>query len=176
MSANDEAIFPWIRAEKEFIRDAVRQGIPMIGICLGAQLIAGALGARVYRNAHKEIGWFPIMAAPRTGSSFSFPEQCLVFHWHGETFDLPAGAVRLASSKACQNQAFQVGRRVMGLQFHLEMTPEGIRDLVDMCRGEPVPGEHVQEESELCQIAVANCSRTNSIMDELLSYVTGTPF
>jgi GMP synthase-like glutamine amidotransferase len=173
MSVNDEVEFPWLRVEKNFIRAAVRVGIPMIGICLGAQLIAGALGARVYRNTHPEIGWFPITAAPNEGDCFRFPESSLVFHWHGETFDLPPEAILLASSEACKNQAFQIGRHVLGLQFHLETTPECLQSLVSNCRQELIPGLYIQSEQILPQVADATYSNINNIMNELLSYVTG---
>ena len=175
MSANDESALPWLRPEKEFIRDAVRRGIPMVGICLGAQLIASALGARIYRNACKEIGWFPIMSAPYTENSYRLPKTCCVFHWHGETFDLPTGAVLLARSKATENQAFQIGRHVVGLQFHLETTPESVRALVDNCRGELIPGQYTQTEKKLLQTAVATYTRINYVMSALLSYVTSAP-
>jgi GMP synthase-like glutamine amidotransferase len=172
MSANDEAVLPWIRREKEFIRNAVRNDIPMVGICLGAQLIASALGARVYRNTQTEIGWFPIEATPRTENSFSFPKQCRVFHWHGETFDLPSGSVHLARSRGCENQAFQIGRHVIGLQFHLETTPESIRRLIENCHGELIPGEYVQTEREMQQMEDATYNKVHSIMEDLLSYIT----
>jgi GMP synthase-like glutamine amidotransferase len=123
MSANDD--LPYIRTELDLIRQAVSLGKPLLGVCLGAQLIAKALGARVYANPVKEIGWYPVYwtdaARPLSGSD-------IVFHWHGETFDLPPGAELLASSDACRNQAYRVGRNILGLQFHLEVTPEMIAD------------------------------------------------
>ena len=121
MSVNDEEELDWLRPEKRLVRDAVARGIPVLGVCLGAQLIASALGARVYPGAAREIGWFPIRGLPDVAPGFRFPPECLAFHWHGETFDLPAGAVRLASSAGCENQAFQVERNVIALQFHLEL-------------------------------------------------------
>lgn len=172
MSVNDEATLPWLRPEKEFVRAAVAHGVPVIGICLGAQLIASALGARVYRNAAKEIGWFPIRATAGGADTFCFPEQCTVFHWHGETFDLPAGAVRLAQSAACQNQAFQFKRHVIGLQFHLETTPESAGAILDNCGDELVPGPYVQTEAELRQVAAGAYAGINRLMGEVLSYVT----
>jgi GMP synthase-like glutamine amidotransferase len=123
MSVNDEDEFPWLVSEKQFICEAIHLGKPILGICLGAQLIASATGARIYRNSLKEIGWFPIYGISSNDRSiFSFPPSVQVFHWHGETFDLPSGATRLAKSDKCENQAFQISKSVIGLQFHLETT------------------------------------------------------
>ena len=135
MSVNDEDVLDWLRPEKQLVRDAVARGIPVLGVCLGGQLIASALGARVYPGAASEIGWFPVHGVPDVAPSFQFPPEILAFHWHGETFDLPAGAVRLAGSAACENQAFQVGRNVIALQFHLETTPDNVEAL-----GRALPG------------------------------------
>ncbi|MDE3167155.1 MAG: type 1 glutamine amidotransferase, partial [Acidobacteriota bacterium] len=109
MSANDDLAY--LRTEEEFIRGAAERGTPVLGICLGAQLIARALGGAVRRNPEKEIGWFDIGFGPEAAGDalFSGLGKETVFHWHGETFDLPAGAVRLASSERCANQAFRVG-------------------------------------------------------------------
>ena len=129
MSANDD--LPYLRAELALIEQAAKAGTPLLGVCLGAQLIAKALGARVYRNRVKEIGWFPVSwnsaaASDPLFAGLSAPET--VFHWHGETFDLPPAAEWLARSEACAHQAFRVGANVYGLQFHLEVTPEMIAD------------------------------------------------
>ena len=146
MSVNDEREHPWLASEKEFIRQSIGLGLPVIGICLGAQLIANALGARVYPGRHTEIGWFPVEAVAADGDVFQLPDGLTAFHWHGETFDLPDGAVGLAKSEACDNQAFQIGRNVVGLQFHLETTPRSAAQLLQHCGHELVPGEFVQTE------------------------------
>lgn len=129
MSANDD--FPYLRRELDLIGEAIARNLPVLGVCLGAQLIAKALGARVYANPVKEIGWYPIQwseAAARDPLHRGLAGRDTVFHWHGETFELPAGAERLASSEACRNQAFRVGSNIYGLQYHLEVTPEMIAD------------------------------------------------
>jgi GMP synthase-like glutamine amidotransferase len=128
MSVNDD--LPFLRQEMDFIRQAIAQRQPILGICLGSQLIACAMGATVRRNAAKEIGWYGLQFTPAAADDrlFAGLSQETVFHWHGETFDLPPGAELLASSNLCRNQAFRAGEHVYGLQFHLEVTPEMIAD------------------------------------------------
>lgn len=172
MSVNDEVLFPWLRPEKDFIRTAIERGIPILGICLGAQLIASALGSQIYQNREKEIGWFSIDATDNMPNIFCFPEKSMVFHWHGETFDLPARAIRLARSAACENQAFQVGQRVIGLQFHLETTPDSVRAMIDNCNNELLPGRYVQTEVQLLEGARSFCADNNALMERILSFIT----
>lgn len=174
MSVNDEADLPWLVAEKRFIREAIEEEKAVLGVCLGAQLIASAMGALVYPNEEKEIGWFPISPVQTTTSHplFTFPGESLVFHWHGETFDLPRGAIQLARSIACENQAFQLGRRIIGLQFHLETTPESIRDIVSNCRSELAPSRYVQSEAEILAAHASTYQAINPQMDEVLKFVT----
>jgi GMP synthase-like glutamine amidotransferase len=129
MSVNDG--LPYLEQEARWIAEAVEAGRPVLGVCLGAQLIAKALGARVYPNPVKEIGWFEIELTAEGAADPLFagagPRET-VLQWHGETFDLPAGARWLASSSACRHQAFRIGRGSYALQFHLEVTPEMIAD------------------------------------------------
>ena len=169
MSVNDERDLPWLKDEKAAVRKAIESDIPVLGVCLGAQLIASALGAQVYRNEVKEIGWFPIQAV--SGSSFQFPSECTVFHWHGETFDLPEGATPLARSEACEHQAFQLKRNVIGLQFHLEMTPGSALAMVENCRHELVPDRYVQSEAELRAVPDSQYAAANKLMNEVMSYL-----
>ena len=171
MSVNDEQKLPWLKPEKQFIRDAISREIPVLGVCLGAQLIASALGARVYRNCFKEIGWFPIRGVQVPDGVFSFPDECPVFHWHGETFDLPEGSIRLAESAGCKNQAFQLKRNVIGLQFHLETTPANAAALLDHLRDDLTPGPHVQTEAEIRKVPAAFYQTIHSIMNDVLSYL-----
>lgn len=171
MSVHDHDKFPWLIPERDFIRSCIEAEKPVLGVCLGAQLIASALGAKVYPNHTKEIGWFPVRAEPWSGNTFRFPESLDVFHWHGETFELPEGAIRLARSEACANQAFQFGRRVVGLQFHLETTPEAARDIVTHGRSELQPSTYIQSEDELLAAPPETYQRVNQWMNDLLSYL-----
>lgn len=158
MSANDDLEF--IRRELRMIEQALSHDKPVLGVCLGAQLIAKAAGAKVYRNKAKEIGWAPIYwtEAARDDALFAGLDPApVVFHWHGETFDLPAGAQWLAWSDLCRHQAFRLGASY-GIQFHLEVTKEMVADW--MCQPdnsadvaglkEPIdPGLHVAQLAEL---------------------------
>jgi GMP synthase-like glutamine amidotransferase len=154
MSTGDEDRFPFLRGEKGLLRACVDAGRPVLGVCLGAQVLAEVLGARVSTQGYREIGWFPLRwdARARTGRVFAHvPEESVVFHWHGDTFALPPGTAPLASSSACANQGFATpGGRVVGLQFHLEMREEDVRALVAHGRDELHPGgAFVQSEVEL---------------------------
>ena len=172
MSVNDEDKFPWLASEKQFVRAAIEAGKPVLGVCLGAQIIASAMGARVFANPEKEIGWFPIQGIPHTdGSAFKFPASVTVFHWHGETFDLPSGAVQLARSEVCENQAFQLGRQVIGLQFHLETTPQSIKEIVAHSRHELVPAKFVQTEETILSASPDRYKLINNLMSDVLNYL-----
>ena len=175
MSVNDEAELPWLAPERAFLREAMRRGVPVLGICLGAQLIASALGARVYPNQQREIGWFELESIPGEPGDFRFPDRFTALHWHGETFDLPSGARRLAGSVACRNQAFQCGDRVIGLQFHLEATPDGLRQLVDNCRHELTRALFVQTEAAILSASPAAYPAANRLMADVLDYLIGSP-
>ncbi|MDX9789024.1 MAG: gamma-glutamyl-gamma-aminobutyrate hydrolase family protein [Desulfobacterales bacterium] len=172
MSANDESEFPWLVIEKQFIRDAIEKEKPVLGICLGAQLIASTMGSRVYPNTVKEIGWFPIQGVSITKEMiFRFPLSLKVFHWHGETFDLPPGATLLASSEGCRNQAFQIGNKVIGLQFHLETTPESTKDIVFNCRHEIIASQFVQAEEDILSAKSEDYTLINQQMAEILTFL-----
>jgi GMP synthase-like glutamine amidotransferase len=172
MSVNDEDEFPWLVAEKRLVREAIGSGKPVLGICLGAQLIASALGSNVYRNAEKEIGWFPVEGLPSEDPSlFRFPPAMRAFHWHGETFDLPPGATSLARSAACRNQAFQIGDSIIGLQFHLESTLESVRALVDNCRDELRGTPEAQSEEEILSAGAEDYAAINAEMARILDFL-----
>ena len=176
MNVYEEDKYPWLALEKKFIKDAIKKNKKILGICLGAQLIADALGAKVYKNKHKEIGFFPITF---TDEAFKYPffskflKKLDVFHWHGDTFDLPQGTVRIASSEACKNQAFVYGSNIIGLQFHLEITKEGIASLVENCSCDIVKAPYVKSKEEILNISSEFIEKNiNKYMTELLTNIT----
>lgn len=173
MSVNDTGKHPWLSVEKAFVRRAVDAGMAVLGICLGAQLIAKVLGSDVHPNAHKEIGWFEVSKSKGAGASpagAAFSGRTTAFHWHGETFDLPPGAVHLAQSEACRHQAFAYQDRVIGLQYHLETTPASAAALIENCANELVEGPFIQTADELLAEA-SRFDRINAEMERLLNYL-----
>ncbi len=157
MGVHDEAEFPWLVPEKRAIEAALKRGAAVLGVCLGAQLLAHVLGAEVGPNPEKEIGWFPVDPAPDTAATWlgkTFPGRFTPFHWHGDTFAIPAGAVPLGSSHACKNQGFLYRENALGLQFHPEITPDALAGLLRHCGGELAiagteQGRYVQPEDRL---------------------------
>ena len=152
MNIYQEQQYPWLVAEKFCIDQALAAGKTLLGICLGAQLLADRLGSRVYAGPRREIGWWPLhlTEAGRQSNLFcELDEPLQAYHWHGDTFDLPVGAVCLANSNACAQQAFLYDRQVLGLQFHLEVTAESMRRLIDHCSEEIIPGSYVQSAGQM---------------------------
>ena len=135
MGVYDDSKYKFLVKEKIFIENAINLNKKVLGVCLGAQLIADVLGAKVYKNKYKEIGWFPVELTEEGKKSKNFkdfPNSFTAFHWHGDTFDLPDGAVRIASNKATQNQAFEYNNgKILGLQFHLETTYNSAKELIE---------------------------------------------
>ncbi len=181
MGVLDEGQYPWLQQEKNFLQKVIAAGKPVLGICLGAQLLADVLGAKVFPNKEKEIGWFPVLRADVVPDGSKLPEQLTnilpssqtVFHWHGDTFSLPEEAVRLYSSEACANQAFVYNERVIALQFHLETTPESITALIENCRAELMPATWIQQEGEILAASKQDrLAEINSWMSAFLEYLT----
>ncbi|HWR58362.1 MAG TPA: type 1 glutamine amidotransferase [Thermodesulfovibrionales bacterium] len=157
MSVNEEDIYPFLKTEMELARSFITEGKKVLGICLGAQVMAKALGARVYRGREPEIGWYDVELTedgirdplikklavhPRTGD---FYKRFKVFHWHGETFDIPSGAVRLAKSEMYSNQAFRYGDNAYAFQFHIEVTKEMIYEWL---KDQPVDMDQVRDQTD----------------------------
>ena len=147
MGIFDDGEHPWLSTEKAFIKSAIDAGKTVIGICLGAQLIAHVLGAKVYPGPCEEIGWFPIFHD--AGAPGLIPKTLLAFHWHGDTFETPEGATRLATSEPGINQGFVYGDRVIGLQFHLESTKNSIEALLENCGAGLIKSSTIQTAEEI---------------------------
>lgn len=152
MNVYEEDRYAWLADEKAFIRAAIDADKTVLGICLGAQLIADVLGGPVTRNPVGEIGWFPIELTPAGAAHpllADLPSTLNAFHWHDDTFALPPGSTLLASSEGCTNQAFAYGRRVVGLQFHLEMGFSNAQNLIANCQCEIGDGPYMQRPDDL---------------------------
>lgn len=150
MSVNDEAVYPWLKPEKELVRKSIAASKVVIGICLGSQMIASALGKRVYKNEKKEIGWYPVQLTAKGTTILNAPwSNQTFFHWHGETFDLPDGATHLAYSAGCKNQAFCMEKNVFGFQFHPETNRQTLHQMVNAGGEELVPAEYVMPAEEI---------------------------
>jgi GMP synthase-like glutamine amidotransferase len=181
MGVDDEDRHPFLQAEKRLLRACVDGGRPVLGVCLGAQLLARALGAPVRVQGYREIGWFPLRwhAAARGVPGFAHvPDEAVVFHWHGDTFAVPAGTVPLASSAACPNQGYATADgRVVGLQFHLEMRAGDVRRLAENGRDEiAAGGRFVQRESEILAGSSLHGAPLRPLLDALLDgWIAATP-
>jgi len=173
MSVHDTSRHSWLSIEMEYLRRAIDKNKTILGICLGAQLLAQVLGAEITANDHPEIGWFPITRSERlsdTGLHAIIPAKMEVFHWHAETFTLPDECSPIAASDACANQGFLFGNKVIGLQFHLEMTMASASLLIDNCRGGLIPGDYIQTEAQMLA-QPEKFHQANRVMDAILEYL-----
>jgi len=176
MGVYDYGQHPWLYREKTFLLDCIDMGVGVLGICLGAQLIADVLGARVHRNPHPEIGWFPVRLTDegrRAAALRGWPDCFTALHWHQDTFDLPASAVHVASSAGCTHQGLIMRERVVGLQFHLEYTEAQLRKRVaDAAVDEMAPGMHVQAADAILG-AAAQVALCGPLLFQLLDNLMG---
>ena len=173
MSANDN--LPWMDKEKELIVKSIEAGKYIVGICLGAQLISLALGGTVTKNEHKEIGWFPVKKSLWLAQSVAnyLPFHFTAFHWHGETFSIPKGAVKIMESEACANQAFIYGERTIALQFHMEMTPDYLYLMTEKGKDELVKSKYVQTQEEILSY-LHLCGENNIYLYRILDCFAST--
>ncbi len=151
MGVEEESIYPWLKSEKAFIKETIAAHKIVLGICLGSQLLAEALGAKVYPNPVKEIGFYPIFKTDKGKQDLLFnhiPEEWTVFHWHGDTFDLPENAIHLFGSEACPHQVFRKNNCV-GIQFHPEVDKKLLGDMVHFEKHELVENRFIQTEREI---------------------------
>lgn len=173
MDVYDFHLHPWMEDEIAWVKDFIKSGRPVLGICLGAQIIATALGQEVYPGPHKEIGWHNLQFLPSLGAykiCKDLPPTRKVFHWHGDTFHIPEGATRIAGSQAFPNQGFIYGRHVVAFQFHLEVTAESVREMVENCRDELIEGAYIQSESEILA-EMCNFDTNQQILFQFLDYL-----
>lgn len=176
MGIYDEVIYPWLADEKALIKEAISAGKIVLGICLGAQLIADVLGGKVTRNAHKEVGWLPIAINPAAAAhpiAQVFTRYPTVFHWHGDTFALPPGAIHLASSEGCANQAYVFQDSVYGFQFHLETTPTSARALIEHC-GDDIDGSRYTQPAQIILANDDKFAQINRAMSEVIAIIFGS--
>lgn len=172
MGVYEEDKFPWLATEKAFIRSAIAAGIKVLGICLGAQLIAEVSGAKVYPNTDKEIGWWPVQKIsngktwPRLGS---FPHEFVTFHWHGDTFDLPPGAVHLFATGVCPHQGFLLNEQVAGLQFHFEATPALVQQMIAHGRQELVAAPFIQDEEKMLALSTRYAASQQKMLESFIN-------
>ena len=173
MSVNDEANYPWLKLEKRWLRRYLSAGKPAIGLCLGGQLIANALGASVSRNQHQELGWMDVGRVSHVPENyFQIPEKINIMQWHSETFEIPRGGVLLAQNNVCQNQMYQIGRNVLGFQFHPEMTPHALQLLIENEEDSAVfNGEYVQPIAELKKTIKSKFEQGNQLLNRAIEYV-----
>ncbi len=167
MNIYEEDRYPWLADEKAYLRDQIARGARILGICLGAQLLADVLGGRVVSGRQKEIGWFPVERSTSVGIARALPQRFAAFHWHGDQIELPDTAVHIARNDVCRNQGFVHGNRVVGLQFHLETTSRSAQSLIDNCRNELVDGPTIQPQAALLA-RTQPFTEINAIMDDLL--------
>lgn len=175
MGVHDDAKYGWLKAEKNLIESTVEADKPVLGICLGAQLLADVLGARVFQNSHKEIGWYSVTTTAENGSvhaTGTLPREFTAFHWHGDMFDIPDGAKRIAASEACMNQGFAYHDRVIGLQFHLEVTGISLIAMAENGRHELIADKYVQTEGSVLRNREF-ISTNNKYMSRIMSNLAG---
>jgi GMP synthase (glutamine-hydrolysing) len=173
MGVYESSWHPWITEELQFIRQAIQLGKIVIGICLGSQMLAAALEAKVYKNAEPEMGFFPVRFngnAQQDSVFRNFPEELKVMHMHFDTFDLPQGAVTMATSEVTKCQAFRYGDNVFALQFHFEVTEVNAPHFIREVTPEIVPGRLVQQPEEMLQ-HISDCGLNNQVFAAMLNSI-----
>lgn len=172
MSVHDEEHYPWLKQEKELIKKAIDNNIPTIGICFGAQLIADIYGAKVTSAPHKAIGWFPVKAeSTKKKGCFLFPESFTGLFWHTNHFEIPENATLLASSPICPNQAFQIKKNVIGVQFHPQATPYLLQGLINNSSMDLTNDPYIQPSQQLLSAPASCFVQSNQLINDMISYL-----
>ena len=178
MGVHDAGEYPWLAAELEFIQEALARGRRVFGVCLGAQLLARALGAEVRSSPHQEIGWSPVRLTPEfraAPAGRGLPERLPALHWHRDTFDLPADAMPVGASDGCANQGFLRGEQALGLQFHLEIGPRELPGLLAAFADQLTPDRFVQDAATLERETAARAPEAHDALRALLRGWLGPP-
>ena len=171
MSVHDDDKIPWLQDEKSFVVHAITDSKKVLGICLGAQLVAHLLGAEIKKSPNTEIGWFPVKKTTNHSMFKDLPDEFTAFHWHGEMFDIPAGAERIFGSEGCDNQGFIYYDEIIGVQFHFETTPEAVEE---MLANETIdaPDEKYVQTSEEIQSKKEYTKLINGYLATILEHLT----
>lgn len=176
MNVDEERLYPWLKAEKAFIKKSIRSGKTILGVCLGAQLISCCLGAKVKKNRYKEIGWHKVkltQAGKKSVLFRGFPPEFTPIHWHEDTFDIPARAKLLASSAACRNQAFSYAKNVFAVQFHIEYGPKHVMEFYRVEQEPEVKGRFEQGEKQIMS-KPALFRKLKALTEKMLLNIEGT--
>ncbi|CAI3933019.1 MULTISPECIES: type 1 glutamine amidotransferase [Commensalibacter] len=172
MSVHDEDQYPWLKKEKELIKQAIEKNIPTLGVCFGAQLIANIYGAKVSPAPHKAIGWFPIKGESTTKKGcFHFPDNFTSLFWHTDEFEIPENATLLASSQICKNQAFQIKKNAIGIQFHPQTTPYLLQGLINSSSLDLTNDLYIQPTQQLLSAPASFFVQTNQLVNDVISYL-----
>lgn len=172
MSIRDQEEYPWLIQEKELIKRAIDKNIPTLGICLGAQLIADIYGGKVFSAPHKAIGWFPIQGESlKKKGCFHFPENFTSLFWHSDEFEIPENATLLASSPICKNQAFQIKKNVIGLQFHPHATPYLLQGVINNSSLQLTNNPYLQPSEQLLSAPASFFVQSNQLINDIISYL-----
>lgn len=171
MGVYEEEQYPWLKEEKAFIKSVIAAGVKVLGICLGSQLIAEVSGSKVYPNTEKEIGWWPLQKVTNEKTlslTESLPDEFITFHWHGDTFDLPPGAVHLFATKICPNQGFLLNEQVAGLQFHLEATPVLVQQMAAHGQHELVTASYIQDGGQMQELSARYATSQQKMLETFI--------
>ena len=168
MGVYEEDEYAWMPSEKLFIKNTIAAKKKVLGVCLGAQFIAEALGAKVFPHTIKEIGWLPVEKVALHPLTEKFPQTFTTFHWHGDTFTLPNNAVHLFKTKACAQQGFVYNDHVAGLQFHMEVKEDLLNGMTEHERSELIKADHVQTEDEIKQLTADHINNQQEYMYKFL--------
>lgn len=168
MGVYEEDKYDWMREEKASIKRSIEVKKKVLGVCLGSQLVAEALGAKVFPHRKKEIGWFEVEKVSTHKLTDKLPQTFITFHWHGDTFTLPENAIHLFKTEACAQQGFVYKDHVVGLQFHMEVKEDLLNNMTENERAELIKADHVQTEEEIKSLMLPYIDQQKKFMHDFL--------